>query len=164
MELWDAWDLRATHADSAVAQLASSLSRETMPTMGASHVAYLRTRAEMFAMITLIAAERHRLVHGDFPGRIEDIDRRFLARRFVDPFSKGPLRYKSDGDGGLIVYSTGADRKDDGGEKRDVRKWPANGQDLGFRLRALKNRGRPPRRDTLPEDVFQELPEDEEMD
>ena len=117
-------------------------------------------------MVILIAAERHRMAHGTFADRIEDIDPRFLSRKFLDPFSPtgAPLQYKSDGEGGVIVYSVSHDRKDNGGEKLGIKKWMNNGNDLGFRLRAVSKRGQPAQRDTLPTDVFQEIREENAKD
>ena len=160
--LWDDWDKRAVPTDSVVAQLASSLSRETLPSVAAYNNALIRIRGQLLAMATLLAAERHRLAYGAFPDRIEAIDAKFLPRGLLDPFSGGPLCFKSDGEGGLIVYSVSHDRTDDGGEKLELKKWTQKGFDLGYRLRAPKWRARPPKIATLPEDVFRHDPKAED--
>lgn len=153
--LWDEFDKKATPAESTFNRIASSLSRETIPSVTAFGNGYLRSRAQIYAMVTLIAAERHRILHGAFPLSVEEIDSSLLPRQFVDPFSGKPLRIKPDSEGGLLVYSVGYDRTDDGGAKLELRRWMTKGSDLGYRLRSPENRKRPSRRDTLPEDVFQ---------
>ena len=152
--LWDDWDKRAAPSDSLVTQLASSLSRETLPPIGDFNNATTRLRAQLFAMATLLAAERHRLAHGAFPESIDAIDAKFLPRGLIDPFSGRSLCYKFDVGGDVTVYSVAFDRTDDGGQKLELRKWLQKGSDLGYRIRAVKSRGRPPKISTLPEDVF----------
>ena len=159
--LWEEWEKGAALADGLVAQLASNLSREAIPSIGHFSNACIRIRVQCSAMLVLIGAERHRLAHGRFPDRIDTIDPRFVPRSFVDPYSGKPLIYKADGEGGLIVYSVSFDRIDDGGTL-ELRKWTNKGIDLGFRLKSVPNRARPPKFATLPENVFVQEPEVEE--
>jgi hypothetical protein len=141
-----------------MAQIATSLSREATPSVVESSTAISRNRAEIGAMVILIAAERHRMAHGRFPDSIEAIDPAFLATQPIDPFSGKPFYFKSDGDGGLIVYSVGHDKNDGGGMKLEPRKFTENGADVGFRLLSVANRARPSKERTLPRDVFQFIP------
>jgi hypothetical protein len=158
---WDERERQPTASDNLVARIASSLSREAVLSLGSCNHAYLRSRSQLYAMAILLAAERHRRAHGAFPASIEAIDPRFLSRRLIDPYSGGPMRYKSDGEGGLIVYSFSHDRQDNGGVLK-LRNWTAKGSDLGFRLRGVAGRGLPPKVDNLPLDVFHRDPKAEE--
>ena len=55
----------------------------------------------------------------------------FLPEVPADPYDGRPLRLKRT-DGGLVLYSLGRDRKDDGGRPEDDKK---ESGDLVFRLR-----------------------------
>ena len=49
----------------------------------------------------------------------------------ADPFTGGPLRFRRLDDG-IVIYSVGADRKDDGGDLGPSQN--KSGKDIGFRL------------------------------
>ncbi len=67
--------------------------------------------------IVALAVERWRLAHGTLPDKL---DEPFLHALPADPFDGQPLRYKRL-DKGYVVYSTGEDGVDDGGdEKKDI--------------------------------------------
>ena len=159
--LWDEWESRNTSTDSLVTKIASSLSREAVPAVSGSIIACLRSRAQIAAMILVIAAERHRVAHGEFPDRIEAIDSRFRPPVLLDPFSGKPFVYSLEA-GRLTVYSVSYDPTDDGGREFELRKWRDKGPDLGYRLEAHGRRSRPPQVQTLPEDVFPRRADDEE--
>jgi len=153
-DLWDEWEKQSTTSDGLMTQVASALSREAVPGLNSFSNACIRSRAHCFAMILLIAAERHRLAHGSFPATLDAIDPRFVPRAFIDPYAGRPMNFKPDGEGGVVVYSISIDRSDDGGKKLGLKTWTQKGFDLGFHLNSVANRARPPKLDTLPEDVF----------
>jgi hypothetical protein len=69
----------------------------------------------------LLAAERHRRKHGDWPESIDAIDKDILPNPPADPFTGKSSRMERR-DGQLLVYSVGPNLKDEHGAY-DVRKW-----------------------------------------
>lgn len=70
-----------------------------------------------------IAAERFRRANGAWPEDVEQLVPRYLPTAPRDPFADGPLRIRTTDDG-LMVYSIGADRDDDGGRHGELaRRW-----------------------------------------
>lgn len=82
--------------------------------------------------MTVLAAERHRLVHGSLPESLGQLVPDYLVTAPVDPFDGLPLRFERT-DRGFEVYSVGEDRKDDGG-KDEPRKRQGETYDLVFRV------------------------------
>jgi hypothetical protein len=81
------------------------------------------SQAALRCLSVALAAERHRLDHGDWPDAPVNLP--------LDPFDGQPLRYRKLADG-LMVYSVGFDEADDQG---NLRKDPHEvGSDFGFRL------------------------------
>jgi hypothetical protein len=81
--------------------------------------ARLRDEAERATAQAGVALAQYRLAHGSWPERLEALVPEQLAQVPSDPFDGAPLRYRSRADGAL-VYSIGADLKDDGGAAGDV--------------------------------------------
>jgi len=76
--------------------------------------------ARLRAARTAIAVERFRLVHGQPPHSLTELDPFGVGAVPIDPYSGRPLLYKKLAKG-YVVYSIGEDEKDDGGdEKNDV--------------------------------------------
>jgi hypothetical protein len=73
------------------------------------------------AAVTALAVERYRLIHhgrlSDEPGQLVP---QFLPAIALDPFDGRPLRVHP-WTNGFVVYSVGADRKDDNGRERPAR-------------------------------------------
>jgi len=65
-----------------------------------------------------VAAERHRLKHGRYPGKLDELASDPAALAISDPFDGQPLRMVQ-ADGGVVLYSVGPDGKDDGGREYD---------------------------------------------
>ena len=93
-----------------------------------------RSACEQACMITAIAAQRHRLAHGEFPASLNEISIEhlppgFKSTNWMDPFTGQPLMYLKT-EAGLTIYSTGLDRVDDGGDilEREV----GQPTDMGF--------------------------------
>jgi hypothetical protein len=70
------------------------------------------------ATVAAIAAERFSLKYGAYPNSLRDLVPEFLPVAPIDPFTGDGLRLAV-GDGELLIYSFGPNRKDDGG-KRDA--------------------------------------------
>ncbi len=104
--------------------------------------AHLRLQANLPCAIAALAAERHRVRHGRWPESLDALVQAGLLRAVpLDPFAGQPLRLKR-GPDGLVIYSVGADRADDGGVINRSGDASA-GTDLGFRLWDVGARRRP---------------------
>jgi hypothetical protein len=92
--------------------------------------------------LTAIAIKRYHLQNGFLPVNLAQLRPRFLSQPTYDPMSGQQLHYVVRDDGRFILYSTGQDGRDDGGEPKFVlmRKfglwedadavWPQAGQPL----------------------------------
>ncbi len=118
------------------------LVRELMPALEKVGSAHLRTQAQLRCAATGLAVERYRLKHGHWPASLADlVDDDLLRRLPKDPFDGQTLRYRTDGEG-VIVYSIGPDRTDDGGNRATLNTHKP-GTDLGFRLWDVDKRRQP---------------------
>ncbi len=99
-------------------------------------------QARLECAAAALAAERYRLAQGHWPDRLDALVPAYLAAVPRDPFDGQPLRLRLLPDG-LVIYSVGPDRQDDGGtlDRHDPGR---AGTDLGFRLWDPERRGRPP--------------------
>jgi hypothetical protein len=71
--------------------------------------------ARMRVVETALGVERFRAAHaGALPDNLEQLTPKYLRSVPLDPFDSQPLRYKKL-PRGFVVYSVGADQKDDGG-------------------------------------------------
>lgn len=68
--------------------------------------------------VTAIALKRYRLKHGEWPAKLSALAPEFLASMPRDWLDGQPLRYRLNPDGTFLLYSVGADGKDDGGDPR----------------------------------------------
>jgi hypothetical protein len=78
---------------------------------------YLRSQALLTSAAAALAAERFRLATGRWPGSLGELVPTYLNAVPVDPFDGKPLRFQRLADG-LVIYSVGKDRVDDGGDIR----------------------------------------------
>jgi hypothetical protein len=78
-----------------------------------------------------VAATAYKAKHGKPPEKLAELVPEFIAEVPPDPYDGRPLRLRR-ADGGLVLYSVGRDRKDDGGRVMDEETWEG---DLTFRLR-----------------------------
>jgi hypothetical protein len=95
--------------------------------------AHARGQARMRCALVALAAERYRQEHDAWPASLETLVQGGQLKAVpLDPFDGQPLRYKRLADG-VLVYSVGHDRADDGGNI-DRTNPIGLGVDLGFRL------------------------------
>jgi hypothetical protein len=101
---------------------------------------FLLARAELRCAAAALAAERYRLAEGHWPENLDALVPLYLPAVPADPFDGQPLRLARLPDG-IVVYSVGRDRTDDGG--RIDRGHPgAPGTDVGFQLWNPDRRGK----------------------
>ncbi len=113
--LWSDFRWRFNVPQNSVSFWLTSLPIKIFPAAPAAAFAHARSRADSGATALLIAAERHRKKTGKWPESIAAIDPAILPRPPADPYTGEPYRIQRL-DGGLIVYSVGANRRDDHGE------------------------------------------------
>jgi hypothetical protein len=107
-----------------------------------------RLQAYLRCAIAGVAAERYRRDHGRWPAALGALTPDYLGAVPADPFDGQPLRYKRLADG-LVVYSVGPDKEDNGGAmNRHNNRTP--GTDMGFRLWDVDRR-RQPAAEVLPQ-------------
>lgn len=94
---------------------------QMLPALQTAVSAGTRAEARQNCAIVTIAAYRYRLQHGALPMSVTDLkdlipgDASEKASRVIDPFDGQSLRFKSD-NGGLLIYSIGINKVDDGGD------------------------------------------------
>jgi hypothetical protein len=91
--------------------------------------------------IAAVAAERFRLANQRWPQSADELTPRYLKSAPIDLYSGQPLQFVRKGSE-LIIYSIGADQKDDGGtvSRTGIN---ARGKDIGFVLQEPAQRRRP---------------------
>ncbi len=72
-------------------------------------------KAQLASALTAVLAERYRLEQGRFPKEWSELCPRYLAKPLLDPFTGLPLILKQT-HSGMVIYSVGRDRKNEGGE------------------------------------------------
>ena len=98
---------------------------------------YLVNRAQLRAIIGIIACERYRLEHGSWPTSWGQLTPTYLKEIPLDPFTGQAMLLKTLPDG-LVIYSVGSDGKDDSG---DVIRSDHSPKDTGYRLWHPAQRG-----------------------
>lgn len=103
-----------------------------MPAMIKAQETAQRSRADLRCALVAVALERYRCDHGEWPEPLEALVPRYLSAVPADPCDGKPLRYRRLPDG-VLVYSVGPDKVDNGGALN--RRNPlAKNTDRGFRL------------------------------
>jgi hypothetical protein len=91
-----------------------------------------------------MASERYRLKHGNWPASLEALVKEgWLAEVPVDPLDDQPMRFRVTPEG-IVIYSIGFDRQDNGGIINLNRMQEAD-VDIGFRLWSPAMRRQAPR-------------------
>jgi hypothetical protein len=98
------------------------VSAVTIPSLKNALLSEVKTDTQRKLTITAIAIKRHQLKHGVPPANLAVLVPEFLTTVPVDPMSGKPLCYRLNMDASFVLYSTGEDGKDDGGDPT-----PANG-------------------------------------
>jgi hypothetical protein len=132
-------------------ELRYTLTRALTPAIERVGEADWRARAYLRSAACGLACERFRQRHGRWPRALDDLVPEYLPGGVpLDPYTGVPLRYAVY-PGGAVVYATGPDEHDDGGNV-DAR--ATAGTDLGFRLWDPDRRGAAPLPPT-PEELAQ---------
>jgi hypothetical protein len=106
--------------------------RLLLPATSKHSEAVRRKVASVRCLLTLLAVERFRRARGAWPKTLDELTPKLLKAVPLDPYDGKPLRYKAVPDG-VIVYSIGPDRVDDGGKIDRARPTTA-GTDMGYQL------------------------------
>ncbi len=94
------------------------ISKMLLPALGKAVGKDLGVIATMEATRTALAVEQYRLKHNDqVPANLEDLVPDFLESIPEDPFSGSPVKYRKR-ERGFVIYSVGADLKDNQGLSR----------------------------------------------
>jgi hypothetical protein len=85
------------------------------PAISAARQSAARADAEHNTAELALAATRYRLKNGRFPKKLEELLPDYLFLVPTDPFDGKPMKYKTT-EKGVVIYSIGPDRVDDGGK------------------------------------------------
>jgi hypothetical protein len=105
--------------------------------------ASVRDVAQMRCAIVMVAAERYRRAEGHWPAAIADLVPKYLSDVPLDPFDGQALRMHRFEEG-LVIYSVGENRKDDGGSIDQTPVSSSSMLDYGYRLWDVEKRRQPP--------------------
>jgi ABC-type transport system involved in multi-copper enzyme maturation permease subunit len=101
-----------------------------------------RSQAKVRCTIVALAVERYRRAHGRWPDSLSALIPKFLEKVPIDLYDGQPLRYRRLADG-VVIYSVGPDRRDDGG-KINRKNENMRGTDLGIQLWDVDKRRQKP--------------------
>jgi hypothetical protein len=107
-----------------------------------TRVHFLAGHARLRCLVALIACERYRRANGRWPESLQQLRPAFLAEPPLDPFDGAPLRFRRLAEG-VVVYSVGPDRHDDGGTI-DREAPTRTGAEIGCQLWDVSARRMPP--------------------
>ncbi len=112
---WSKFQWRFQYPKNSIQFWLALLPIKVFPAASASAAAHARVRADLGVTAILIAAERHRKKTGKWPETMAAIDPSILHEPPVDPYTGEPFHIERR-DGELIVYSVGANLRDEHGE------------------------------------------------
>ncbi|MDB5351367.1 MAG: hypothetical protein JWN86_2614 [Planctomycetota bacterium] len=158
---WRAWEASSSLPGLKKAKLTEVIARLTVPSTAGAGQAEFRIHAMLRAATVLVACERHRRSHGQWPGSIAEIDPKILPEPPRDPYGSEPLRVMPT-EFGLVIYAIGPDRVDNGGAVTDLKHYLEPGHDLGYRAWHVSLRRQPAPLPEWPENVFQTVPGESE--
>ncbi len=118
-------------------QMKVSLKQLLLPALEKFCSGEMQKIASVRCTLAAIAAEKFRLQHQRWPASIDELK---LPAAILDPFEDKPLRMKLVPDG-LVIYSIGTDKKDDGGMVLPKVDEPT--ADIGFKLWDVPKRRQP---------------------
>ncbi len=116
-----------------------NLTRLLLPAYQKLAAAEWRLLARLHSAAIGLACERFRQANGRWPADLAEL-KDLLPTVPLDPYDGQPLRYRRLDDG-VVVYSVGPDRQDDGGNLSYGN--PQPGEDVGFRLWDVAARRQP---------------------
>jgi hypothetical protein len=87
-----------------------------MPALGKAVRKFANGQCSVDLARTAIALERYRLVHGEFPDKLDALTPQFIAKLPHDVIGGQPLHYRRTADGQFILYSVGWNETDDDGK------------------------------------------------
>jgi len=107
------------------------LLRMLLPSLTRAVELSYRNKAEYDATIAVLALQRYKLDKGRYPDKLDDLLAGYLERLPMDPYSAGPMIYRSTGDDSTL-YSLAANFTDDGGRPFKDNDWErTSGNDAG---------------------------------
>jgi hypothetical protein len=86
-----------------------------MPAVEKVLQAQIRSEANLGTIIAAIACERYRQQTGNWPKSLDDISKEILNAVPTDPYVGGPVKFKRT-ETGIVIFTTGLDGNDDGGQ------------------------------------------------
>jgi hypothetical protein len=98
------------------------LTKMLVPALGRCMEVAAKADARHRLAVIAVAATSYRLKTGRLPARLEDLVPEFMPAAPVDPFDGKPMKTAATPGGGMVIYSIGADFKDDGGKAWDDEK------------------------------------------
>lgn len=102
------------------------LAQSAIPNWHKALAALLRQETRLQMARAAIAIERHRLRHGRAPDSLARLVPEFLREPPLDYMIGQPLRYETNPDGSVVLYSVGEDGREDAGLGDDL-VWPRPG-------------------------------------
>jgi hypothetical protein len=125
--------LQAMIGNSWLTQLRYPFAHAVFPAFETIETRHLMALARAQQVQIAAALERYRRVHGKLPTQLNDLVSEYLPSVPRDPADGSSLRYRPDPDGSYLLWSIGADRKDDGG-KSDASKDPVSDFDWVLKM------------------------------
>jgi hypothetical protein len=107
----------------------------TSPALSAAANAEDRGFMQLELTKLAFALAAYRADNGGYPAKLADLTPKYLAEVPKDIFTDAELHYAREGDG-YLLYSVGANGKDDGGKSYDDRKEDEDWDDLTIRMSA----------------------------
>jgi hypothetical protein len=100
----------------ALGRFPAMITRDVMP--GLERVALIdnRTRVMRRLAMAALAVERFRLAEGRLPATLDEVAPKYIDAVPIDPCTGDAVIYKVTGQG-FIIYGTGPDQRDDGGNR-----------------------------------------------
>jgi hypothetical protein len=118
---------RLNRAANSYARFRYWLTLQAMPNFARAENDTVRAETERRLTVTAIALKRYQLEHSAPPASLDSLVPAFLPAVPLDPMSGSPLRYRVPESGACILYSTGEDGADDGGDATNP-----SGKDFGM--------------------------------
>jgi len=108
------------------------LTRIIVPALGLAADYQRADHALRTVAVTGLMAKRYEIKHGHWPDALDDLVPDFMGNMPLDPFNGKSLQYRKTANGGVVIYSIGIDRADNGGVRGEKLSEP--GTDIVFQL------------------------------